>query len=164
MDIVSHALIGGVLSSSAKFSERSAFTIVLFSILPDLPQVFVYPFLGYIKKRFLWIPRNSDWKGFRALYPRWYLFLDIPHSIFFALLIILPIVLAFNLPKMAFIAYLLHIFVDLPTHTEEWAVKPFFPLKYKFKGFTDAWAWPLSKMATSWVILSLSIIFLKFFR
>jgi membrane-bound metal-dependent hydrolase YbcI (DUF457 family) len=68
-------------------------------------------------------------------------------------LIIIPLVIWLRLPRLAILAYLSHILLDLPTHTGEWGVKPFYPFPFMVNGFTDAWAWPFSYMAISWVVL-----------
>ena len=159
MDPLSHALIGKILSAK-KNSKKDIFWVILFSIIADLPSIPLYFYLGYLNNRFLWIADNSDWNGFRGPHPFLNMLSDIPHSIFFAFLIILPLILYFKLPKMAFFAYLLHILIDLLTHKGEWAIKIFYPLNYTINGFTNAWAWPLLFLIISWLILlSLAIIF-----
>ena len=160
MDIVSHALIGKIISLPEK-SKRPVFWIIFFSVLPDFFQLPFYFFLGYINKRPFLIPHNSDWEGVRNLYPVLDFIQAMGHSFLFALLIILPIVLILKLPKLAFWAYIVHLLIDLPTHTGEWAVKPFYPFNYSVNGFTDAWSWPLWTMAISWIILIAVIIILK---
>ncbi len=153
MDSISHILIGKLLASSSKYSKKAVLITAFFSFLPDLSSIPMYLYLGYIKMRPFWIPYNSDWNGLRESNPLRSSLWDIPHSLFFAVLIILPIVLYFKLPKIVFFAYLLHIFIDIFTHTGEWAVKPFYPFSYKIEGFTNAWFWPLWAMALSWLIL-----------
>jgi len=162
MDSISHILIGKLLASSPKYSKKAVFITAFFSFLPDLSSIPMYLYLGYIKARPFWIPYNSDWNGVRELRPVWSALWDIPHSLFFAVLIILPIILFFKLPKIAFFAYIFHIFIDIFTHTGEWAVKLFYPLSYKIEGFTNAWTWPLWTMAISWLILIVLIISLKY--
>lgn len=160
MDTISHALIGGIISLPQKI-RKSVLRIIFFSVLPDLPLIPFYIFLGYINKRAFLIPHNSDWIGATKLYPILNSFYEISHSLFFLLLIILPLVIYFKLPKMAFFAYLIHIAVDLPTHTGEWAIKLFYPFNYSFNGFTNSWAWPIYIMAISWLFLAIIIILLR---
>lgn len=162
MDFVSHILIGRVLATSPKNSRKNIYLITFFSFLPDLPQIAIYLYLGFIKARPFLIPLNTDWDGFRTLHPIWSAVWEIPHSIFFAFLVILPLVLIFKLSKMAFIAYLSHIFVDLFTHAGEWSTKIFYPLPYLVNGFTNAWAWPFTSMFLSWLILLIAIVILHF--
>ena len=162
MDFVSHILIGRTLATSQKNSKRDISLITFFSFLPDLPVIFVYLYLGFIKARPFLIPLNTDWDGFRTFHPAWSALWEVPHSYFFALLIILPFILFFKLPKMAFVAYLSHIFVDLFTHAGEWATKPFYPIPYQVHGLTNAWAWSLSSMVASWIVLLALIILLNF--
>jgi membrane-bound metal-dependent hydrolase YbcI (DUF457 family) len=162
MDTISHILMGKAISIPEK-SRKSTFWTIFFSLLPDLSLVPFFIYLGYINKRMFFIPHNSDWEGIRNLYPVLNSIQEIGHSFLFAFLIILPIIILFKLPKIAFGGYLLHLFVDLPTHTGEWAVKPFYPFNYSVEGFTDAWSWPLYAMVISWIILSIAIVILNRF-
>lgn len=157
MDIVSHALIGKIISIPQK-SKRATFWTIFFSLLPDVSLTPFYVFLGIINKRPFLIAYNSDWQGARNLYPVLDFIQSMGHSFLFALIIILPIIIIFKLPKIAFWAYIIHLLLDLPTHTEEWGVKPFYPFNYTVYGFTDAWSWPLYIMAISWIVLTAIII------
>jgi len=159
MDFISHILIGRALATPYKKNKKNFYSVIFFSALPDLGAFLQYFYLGYINSRSFFIPLNSDWDGFRQMHPLFSSLWDIPHSIFFAFLIILPLVLFFKLSKMAFIAYMFHIFIDLFTHLGEWAVKPFYPIQYAFQGFTNAWAWPFLYMALLWVVIIVAIIF-----
>lgn len=161
MDVISHALIGRAISLPEK-SKKQVFWIIFFSLLPDFFLIPFYIFLGYVNKRPFLIPYNSDWDGIRNLYPFLNSLQEIGHSFLFAFLIILPIILYFKLSKTAFYAYLIHIAIDLPTHTGEWAVKPFYPFNYSFYGFTDAWSWPIIYMAISWLILIIMIFIINY--
>ena len=164
MDTLSHSLIGKIISTPEN-NKRNIFWIIFFSILTDLFLIPVYIYLGYINNRFLWIGYNSDWDGLRISHPFIVLLNDIPHSLIFAFLIILPIILLFKLPKLAFFAYLFHILIDIPTHTGEWSIRIFYPLSdYSIKGLTDAWEWPIKYMAISWLILAILIIALKYLK
>lgn len=152
MDIVSHALIGTVIAAK-KHSRKLTYVAAFFSFLPDLTQIPLYLIVGKFADRWLWIPQNIDWIGFRELHPLWSMLWEIPHSFFFLLLIIVPIVFWFKIPKIAIAAYGLHIIIDLFSHSGEWAVKPFYPLSFSVSGFTDAWAWHWQSMLVSWLIL-----------
>jgi len=154
MDIVSHIIIGKIISFFDKKNKRAGLWAMFFSFLPDSFQVFAYIYLGYINNRAFFIPKNIDWNHTRSTYPVLHAFTwEIPHSIFFLSLIILPIIIFFKLPKIAFFAYLLHIIIDIPTHAGEWAIKPFYPINYAINGTTNAWAWPIPMFFYSWVIL-----------
>ncbi|MEK7562386.1 MAG: hypothetical protein AAB509_01760 [Patescibacteria group bacterium] len=158
MDIVSHILIGRIISAGKE--KKHQFWAMFFSFLPDLFQLPAYVYLGYINNRAFFIPQNIDWNHTRDAYPFLHAFTwEIPHSIFFLLLFILPLVLFFKLPKIAFFAYFLHILIDIPAHTGEWAMKPFYPLNFQISGLTNAWAWPFYAMFILWIIFLL-IIFL----
>ena len=164
MDIISHGLIGKIISTPEN-DKRNIFWIIFFSVLPDFFLVPLYFVLGYENNRFLLFPKNADWIGASASHAFLYSFYDLSHSFIIAFIIVLPIILLFKLPKLAFIAYLFHILVDLPTHTGEWAIKIFYPLNnYSVKGFTDAWEWPIKYMAVAWLILAILIIAFRYLK
>lgn len=164
MDIVSHAILGGAINLGLKEPQtrKKILTNIIFALLPDFSLFFVFFYVGFINNRPFLIPFNSDWNGFRSASPMLTALWEIPHSFFFALIIILPIILILKLPKTAFWAYCSHIFTDLFTHAGEWAVKPFFPFSYEFNGFTNAWAWNFSSMTFLWVMILASIFILNF--
>jgi len=185
MDLISHILVGKIISLSFKkksqikkkkekkdffaFLKKKKnsllFWCLFFSIAPDLLQPVFYFFLGCENNRFLFIPQNSDWSGARSRHPFLSVFtIDIPHSFLFAFLIILPLILIFKLPKRSFLAYLFHILADIPTHTGEWAIKVFYPFNFSFNGFTDAWAWSLNYMFSAWLVLIGIIIAFNFLK
>ena len=161
MDFISHVLIGRILAFYKDYSRKSIALIILFSIMADIPQIFLYAYLGYLKLRLLWIPLNVDWVGFRdASWAVTFLW-EIPHSFIFLFVVVLPIVIYFKLPRIAFVAYFSHLFLDLFTHTGEWAVKPLFPLGYTFPGFADVWAWSVYSLMFLWLTLTLVILILQ---
>jgi len=160
MDFISHALIGKIFCYFDKKAKGKNWIIILFSVLPDIVLIPFYIILGKENERFLWIAQNQDWAGSSISHPILTNSYNTTHSIFFALLIILPIVLALKLPKFAFWAYLSHIIIDVFTHTGEWTIKLFFPYNFNIDGFSNAWAWPISTMIIPWAILSLIIFYL----
>jgi len=165
MDIISHALIGKIFCFFDKKAENRNFWVILFSIIPDFVLIPFYFVLGYQNNRFLWIAKNQDWAGASLTHPILTNIYNVTHSIFFALLIILPIVLFFKMPKSAFFVYLFHIIIDIFTHTGEWTIKIFYPFNFDIDGFSDAWAWPIYLMVVSWLILLSIILYLnKFFK
>ncbi len=159
MDILSHAIMGKILAtkkvSDKKESRKIMYTGIFFSLLPDLAQIPLYLVVGYFAGRSFWFPQIIDWVGFRAAHPMWTMLWEIPHSVFFLILIIIPIVIWFKLPRIAIVAYGFHIFIDLFSHTGEWAVKPLYPFNFTIPGFTDGWAWPWWGMIISWIVLLL---------
>lgn len=163
MDILSHLLIGLILASLLRCNRKKTFLIMLFSIIPDLFQIPLYLYVGYENARFLWIPLSVDWIGFRLVHPILSLLWEIPHSFFFAMLVGSLVVFVFKLPKEVFLAYVLHLVIDIFTHSGEWALKPFYPFSYVINGFTDVWAWPLYAIIISWILLSLILIGLKIY-
>jgi membrane-bound metal-dependent hydrolase YbcI (DUF457 family) len=162
MDIISHVLIGKIISFNK--NRLAQIWTMIFSYLPDLTQIPFYIMLGYENARPFLFPYNSDWvdasKNHVILNIMW----EASHSLFFALLIVLPIILFFKLPKIAFLGYILHIIIDIPTHKGEWLIKPFYPLNYSINGFTNSWAWPIWIMALSWMVLILIIFSLNIFK
>lgn len=162
MDVLSHALIGKIISffdKKANFKFNS-WWVIFFSIAPDLVLIPFFLILGKEKERFLWIAQNVDWAGATTAHNLLSATYNTTHSLFFLFLIILPIIFYFNLPKSCFFAYLSHIIIDVFTHNGEWAIKIFYPLNYQPNGFTNAWEWSFYSMVICWIILSL-IIFLQ---
>lgn len=159
MDLISHALIGAIISTSQShpsWVQRSL--VVAFSCVPDLPGLFEYVLLGREKGRRFWIAENSDWVDARRSHPLWSLLWDVPHSLFFMLGVILPVVMKMHFSLLFVGAYGFHIFVDLFTHTGQWAIRPFYPFHFTTRlGFTDAWSWPLRYMALSWSALAVTL-------
>ena len=162
MDFISHALIGKILCYfDKKIRASQQWIVILFSVLPDFVLIPFYIILGKENERFLWIAQNEDWIGIDISHPILSGLYNTTHSIFFAFLIILPIVYFFKFPKMAFLAYLLHIIIDVFAHTGEWAIKIFFPYSFDIDGFTNVWMWPISTMIISWAILSVIILYIS---
>jgi len=153
MDIISHALIGWIISLMANASGKEKLWIILFSLIPDIVLIPAYIKLGRENKRFLWIAKNEDWSGETLKYPFLSALYNATHSLFFLFIIVYPVIKIFNLPSLAFWAYLTHIIIDIFSHKGEWAIKIFYPLKFKINGFSDAWAWPVYLMAITWITL-----------
>jgi len=163
MDIVSHALIGRALVTKND-KKADIVWVSFFGALPDVFQIPLYAVVGYYHNRPYYFPENADWTGFRSAHPGWSLLWEIPHSLFFLLLIVVPAVYLLKINKLAIVSYFLHIFVDLFTHTGEWNVKPFFPLNFHINGFTDAWAWDYYFFPITWAILLILIFILDKIR
>ena len=108
MDIVSHALIGRMVISG-KEKKKDIALVTFAGAFPDLFQIPLYAFVGYINARPFWFPHNADWTGVREAYPAWYLLWDIPHSLLFLAFVITPLVLYFKLNKLIVLSYFLHI-------------------------------------------------------
>lgn len=162
MDILSHILIGKIISFNRNFKTQC--WTMLFSYLPDLTQLPYYLILGHDNFRPFFFPKIADWFLSKNNYVFLTALYQVSHSLLFAVLIILPIVLYFKLPKIAIFAYILHIFIDIPTHTGIWKIQPFYPFSYAINGFTDAWAWPFMSMFYSWIILILIIYALEVWK
>ncbi|HRE25946.1 MAG TPA: hypothetical protein PK954_04880 [Anaerolineales bacterium] len=158
MDIVSHALVGRLLASRETPPKETALLMGA-AALPDLFQIPLYAYLGYLKARPFWIPENADWIGFRAAQPDWVLLWDIPHSVLFFVAAVVPLVLLLKMNRLVVLAYASHLVIDLFTHTGEWAVRPFWPHPLLVEGFTDAWAWNPIWFLVAWLILGLLIVF-----
>ncbi len=165
MDLVSHALIGKIFQVSSKLANfRAKFIVVLFAVVPDFPVLLVYLLLGREKGRPYWIPHSLDWIGIREAHPIWSAMWEVPHSLLFLILVVCPLVLWRRWPRIAIAAYLSHVLVDLPAHTGEWAVKPFYPFGLRVDGFTDAWAWPLRYLVLSWLLLMVIVLVVAGYR
>lgn len=163
MDVISHILIGKIISFFDRKTKKAGFWAMLFSFLPDLGQIPFYIYLGIENIRPFLFPYNADWNNARNLHPFLTALWEIPHSFIFIFFVILPVVVFFKIPKIAFFAYLLHVIIDIPTHAGEWAIKPFYPINYTTNGFTNAWAWPIFSFFYSWIILFLIAALLSFF-
>ena len=163
MDIVSHALVGRMMISGRE-EKKDILLVTLAGALPDLFQIPLYIFVGHLHNRPYNFPLNSDWIGIRADYPTWYLLWDIPHSFFFLFFVIILLVYYFKLSKLIILAYFSHIFLDIFTHTGEWALKPFFPFNFMLQGFTDAWAWDAWSFLVVWVIILIIMVGVEFLR
>lgn len=152
MDFLSHILIGIALSVlSGNPSNYS--TITLFAVLPDLFLIPLYLYLGHDKKRKSWIPKKSDWSGFRESNKILSALWEAPHSLFFLAFIVAPIALYLHISWFAILSYLFHLLVYLATHRGEWAVNLFYPLQARINGITNAWSWPLKYMILSWAVI-----------
>jgi membrane-bound metal-dependent hydrolase YbcI (DUF457 family) len=167
MDFISHALIGRIFCFFDKKTKglnpkiNKNWVVIFFAVMPDVVLIPFYAVLGKENNRFLWIAQNQDWVGSGITHPILTNAYNTTHSIFFAFLIILPIILILKIKKSAFFVYLFHIFIDIFTHTGEWSIKFLFPLDFNINGFTNAWAWPIPSMAISWIIFSGIILYLN---
>lgn len=92
---------------------------VLYSIAPDIPMVL---FLSMMK---------CSWKEMKNTWPYFFLY-EIPHSACFCLLID---------NKRHRKIYLLHILLDILTHVDEFAMRPFLPLEFRVNGIWDPVVW-----------------------
>ncbi len=155
VDFISHALIGWIISIFAKLNKKDTYVVVLFSFLPDIIHSVLYFYVGFISGRPFFIPHASDWVGLRDTSIAAVLFNDIPHSLFFLLLVIVPIVLYFKLTKIAIVGYLSHILFDIVSHTGEWASKPFYPFSLTISGLADVWVWPIFSLSLLWIYIIL---------
>jgi len=154
MDFISHGLIGATLGLLDKNrTKKKVLAISFFSVLPDIFQIPYYLGLGYIKHRPCYWPNIEDWTNFRGTHPVLDAFWDIPHSLFFVLIVIFPLVKFLKKTNLLIYAYILHILIDIPTHTGEWGVKIFFPFNFQIPGITDAWAWGIDYFIISWATL-----------
>jgi len=169
MDIISHALIGKIFCFFDKKVKglnpktNKNWVVIFFAMLPDFVLIPFYAILGKENERFLWIAQNQDWVGSSIAHPLLTDIYNVTHSVFFASLIILPVVLILKLRKSAFFVYLTHIFIDIFTHRGEWTTKFLFPYDFNINGFTNAWAWPVVSMIISWIILWAIILYLNIF-
>jgi len=164
MDLGSHALMGLSIAASAPggLTWESGLACGVASIAPDLIFVPLGVALGRHHRRPLWVPRAADWQGARARYPRatalsW----DLPYSLLGAAVVVSS--LAWWLGGAVALAYALHLAIDYPTHTGEWAVRPLYPFSsWPLPGGVSAWEWPLAAMAASWAVLTALLLLLVY--
>jgi membrane-bound metal-dependent hydrolase YbcI (DUF457 family) len=162
MDAMSHALVGVAIATTERYGIQEGALVVFFSVLPDILQIPLYLKVGKDSGRTFWIPKDSDWQGFRDTYPGWSSVFDIPHSLFF----LIPLYLAIawlHLPLILLFAYFVHIVLDLFAHQGEWKVKLFYPINASIDGITSAWSWSYGRMIVSWAVLVVLICFLRIF-
>jgi len=162
MDAMSHALVGVAIATAGKYGVQEGALVVFFSVLPDIIQIPLYLKVGKESRRAFWIPKDSDWRGFRDKHPEWASVFDIPHSLFFLIPLYLAIVLL-HLPLILLFAYFLHIVLDIFTHRGEWKVKLFYPINASIDGIANAWSWSYGKMIASWAVLMVLIYLLRIF-
>jgi len=128
MDVLTHILLGILLGAIA---GGDYWWWILFSIAPDIPQIFLYLLLGYRNKRKFLFPKAIDWDEFSN--SKWSALFFLPHTVYawaLASLIFGPI---------ASIAYGVHLLVDWPSHTGEWELRPFYPASQSLPGLFDGW-------------------------
>lgn len=162
MDAMSHALVGVAIATVGKYGVQEGALIVFFSVLPDIIQIPLYLKVGKGSGRVFWIPKDSDWRGFREKHPRWSSVFDVPHSLFFLIPLCLMITWL-HLPLILLFAYFIHITLDIFTHKGERKVKLFYPINASIAGITNAWSWSYGKMIASWAVLVALICLLRIF-
>ena len=161
MDFVSHYLIGNIIAvTRKKITRKKIITIAFFGLLPDIIQIPLYLYVGFLNNKAFCFPNTCDWVGFRDNHPIISASMDIPHSLFFLFFIWL-IVKYFKLPYLCLLAYLSHILIDIPSHTGEWAVKFLYPFPFMVNGYADVWAWNLYLYPIVWMVLVFIIVIVK---
>lgn len=132
MKFTTHMLMGLILAFSFAETSNEAAAWLLFSVLPDLPQILIYPYLGNKYKRRFFIPHDIDWYGFSE--SRMAAYLNFAPHTFWAWVII-----GYLYGPIAIVAYGIHLLLDWPAHTGEWALRPLWPFSYTLEGFYDGW-------------------------
>jgi len=163
MDIISHVLIGEIIFLLTGGTITTNFLIILFAVIADIVHIPYYLILGKKNNRKFCIAQKQDWERMSEKYKFFTILYNTTHSIFFAFFVILPIILFFKLSVWIFFAYLSHIIVDIFTHKGEWAIKVFWPFKFKINGFSNTWIWSIEKTINLWIILFSIILYLSFF-
>ena len=150
MDIVSHALIGAAIGEFSAGKPRRIALAAAFAAAPDFAQaLLLYPYVGWLHGRAFLLPIHSDWDGFRGAHPVASMAWEVPHSLLFVALVVYPFCRWRKLPWTCSAAYVSHIFVDVFTHTGEWAVAPLWPLPARLEGIADPWRWTPLEWAAS---------------
>lgn len=120
MDLLTHSVLTG------KFIDKKLGVILCGSLFPDLPFYLFYPVWATRKRDFIKSVKNNDWPE----PPHWiktlhYAFHSIPMITLGALLVRL---FTGRWPKKAYAAWLLHIMIDIPTHSRrQWGPKFLWP-------------------------------------
>jgi len=118
MDIFSHMFWGGF----AFGWRRRFFLAMCFGILPDFIPFFPFFLYRLSHGTFVWGRPPLE------TFPLWvFSIYDITHSLIFAVIIYMGIRLVNRDLSFSFLAWPLHILMDIPTHTET-----FFPTKFLF--------------------------------
>ncbi|MBZ5710719.1 metal-dependent hydrolase [Nannocystis pusilla] len=155
MDIVSHALMGVILSTHFEDGLHAgpAVQYALASLAPDFCFVRLGLKLGSERGRPLCIPHHEDWQGCRRRHPTWVAWSwDLPYSLL--ALTVLGALAWWGGVIGLFVAYALHVVVDYFTHQGEWAMRPLFPLStWEVPSISDSWEWPLRRCALAWCFL-----------
>lgn len=134
MDIISHGLYGwAVFGNKNKKQFRLA---TAFGVLPDL-LVFGVPFIVTIGTAIFTGNRTTFWPWAHHSDTGYeYSFYNVTHSIIIRAIVFSTLRLIYKKPVKATYARLLHILVDIPTHSLAFFATPFlWPLSnYKFDG------------------------------
>jgi len=96
--------------------QQISFETVFWSVAPDLPMLVAFgPWANWGEVKF---------------YKLYYYCYVLPHSLWCLFLV----------PSRYRLLYALHILMDIPSHTAEWAVQPLTPIiDWPVPGFYDAW-------------------------
>jgi hypothetical protein len=118
MDIFSHMLWGGL----AFGWRKRLFYAMLFGLLPDFIPFFPFFLYRLFKGTFVWGRPPLE------TFPSWvFPVYNTTHSLFLAVLLFFVIRSISKDLSFSFLAWPLHILMDIPTHTKE-----FFPTKFLF--------------------------------
>ncbi|MFC2134419.1 hypothetical protein ACFLTH_07355 [Bacteroidota bacterium] len=157
MDTVAHAVWSFIIFRNFDL----AWLAVFFGAMPDLFSWTIYTLYGLIFKR-KELARNFRKPNLNVI-PKWVFTLyGITHSLFvFAGIFLLTWLVIGTLPTIL-LAWLIHILIDIPTHTKDFLPTPFlWPIKtekYAFNGISWGSKW---FMLTNWsaIIITLIIVF-----
>jgi membrane-bound metal-dependent hydrolase YbcI (DUF457 family) len=165
MDIIFHIVLGILLSKN--FLNGYNFIVVIFSLLPDLIGALPYEMEKFyrsmkfkgnkIKKYLSFTKRTKTFSEYQKIIYKsthnlfaWLFFTLIARILWEDIYIVLSI------------SYFLHLFFDSYTHEGDFAMQPFYPLKFFIKGKS----WTLSKrvMLINWTFLILFLIYLEILK
>ena len=161
LDTVTHALIGLILGELAPKDMKHRHLIgFFFGMLPDITNILlVHPYLGWVADRTIPFALGSDFINYPEILNHWtYHVWLLSHSLLFWAIVFTPQWKRSRNVKLATVAYASHILADIPSHTGAYGLEPFYPIRYIFDGWFDAWLWGPGPIAAS--IASACIVFL----
>lgn len=127
--------------------------VVFFGVLPDLFSWTIYMFYSLFKRKKFRSPNPSD-------LPNWvHLLYGITHSIFVFAWVGLIILIILGYIPIFFWAWLIHILLDIPTHSRDFLPTPFlWPVsKWKFPGINWGNKWFMIANYTAIIVVGLTI-------
>ncbi len=155
MDIITHATTGLLISTA--FDDPLAKTAcVVGSVLPDVTLAPVYIKAWRSRKTYAGVARLiHDSKG--CMPQRFYVAYWLSHSLIPVTVLSVFAYFSGYVALLAFtLGYISHILWDIPTHTQKYACRPFYPFsRQMWNGYGDWWSTRtgMGIMALSWIAL-----------
>ncbi len=161
MDTITHGLMGLICGELAPKQIKNRRIIGMgFGMLPDIVNILIlHPYLGWLVGHTIPFATPNDFIDYPEILNHWtYHAWLLTHSFLFWAILFLPFWQRSNTVKLATAAYFLHILMDIPSHSGIYGLEPFFPIRYVFSGWFDAWLWGPIPIALS--IISTALVYL----